>query len=103
MTTLIIELSTTIYDQLRQRARQTGKAPEALSREILEDALREKATPQKTTRDILRAAGRLRPLGEALRHKIIPGVTLDEVRASLSKAEGPPLSEIVLAQRGNKR
>lgn len=54
----------------------------------------------RTTTEVLQAAGRVRPLSEALRQKIIPGVTLDEVRNALSEATGPSLSEIILEQRG---
>jgi len=54
----------------------------------------------RTTTEVLEAAGRVRPLSEALRQKIIPGVTLDEVRSALSETTGPSLSEIVLEQRG---
>jgi hypothetical protein len=103
MTTLIIELPPGAYDQLRKRARQAGKPPEVLSQEILEEALQENAPFRKSARDILQAVGRLRPLGTALRRKIIPGVTLEEVRASMVKTGGPSLSEIVLTQRGDRR
>ena len=71
------------------------------SREVIETALlaREKAQPQSTA-EVLRAAGRIRPLSEALRGRIIPGVTLDEIRSALSEAAGPSLSEIIDEQRG---
>lgn len=58
------------------------------------------AAPAPTAHEVLAAAGRLRPLSDALRNKIIPGVTLDEVRAILSQAAGPSLSDIIHAQRG---
>ncbi len=58
--------------------------------------------PSQVAHDILQTSGRVRPLGEALRRKIIPGVTLEEVRASLARTGGQPLSEIVLEQRGPK-
>ncbi len=54
----------------------------------------------RTTTEVLQAAGRTRLLSEALRQKIIPGVTRDEVRSALSEATGPSLSEIILEQRG---
>jgi hypothetical protein len=76
---------------------------EVLSRELLETALKpqEVACP-RTTRDVLQAAGRARPLSETLQSKIIPGVTLDEVRTILSHATGPSLSDIIQEQRGAK-
>ena len=55
----------------------------------------------RTTPEVLQAVGRIRQLSEALRQKIIPGVTLDEVRSALSEAAGPSRSEIILEQRGS--
>jgi hypothetical protein len=46
--------------------------------------------------------GRIRPLSQTLRRKIIPGVTLEEVRAALTRANDLPLSELILEQRGQK-
>jgi hypothetical protein len=46
--------------------------------------------------------GLLSSLSEELRKKIIPGVTLEEVRAALDAAGGPSLSEIIDEQRGRK-
>jgi hypothetical protein len=100
--TLTIELSPEAYDQLRRRAEEAGKAPEALSRELLEDALRDEQPPPKSAREILEAAGMVRPLGPYLESKIIPGVTLEEVQRILTEAGGPSLSEIILEQRGPK-
>ena len=82
---------------------RAGRTPEALTRELIETALQtqEEARP-KTAREALRAAGRVHPLSETLRRKIIPGVTLEEVRLALKQADGPSLSDIILEQRGSK-
>lgn len=103
MTTITINLPQESYRRLQEEASKAGKSPEALGRELLEMFLQagEEAGP-RTARGVLQASGRVRPLSETLRRKIIPGVTLDEVRASLTEAGGPPLSEIVLEQRGSK-
>ena len=76
---------------------------EVLSRELLETALKshEVVRPQ-TARNVLQAAGRVRPLSSTLRDRIIPGVTLDEVRTILSHASGPSLSDLIQEQRGAK-
>ena len=94
---------------LRQRPEEhfamaeTLKALEALTCELLETALQaQQETPCRTARAVLQAAGRVRPLSESLRRKIIPGVTLDEVRHALIQAAGPTLSNIILEQRGPK-
>ena len=89
------------YQRVAKEACKLGKTPDEWTREVIEAALqsRERNRPQ-TTAEVLRAAGRIRPLSEALRRKIIPGVTLDEVRNALSETPGPSLSEIVSEQRG---
>jgi len=91
------------YHRLQELAQQTGRTPESLTREIVERALQDTAAstsaPPQTARQILEAAGRVRSLSPSLRQKIIPGVTLAEVRTALDKAGGPPLSEIILRQR----
>jgi hypothetical protein len=101
MSTITIDLPPETYTRLAVQARRLGQAPEVLSRTLLEAALAAyEVTPSITAREVLEATGRLRPLSAGLRHKIIPGVTLDEVRAILSQAAGPSLSDIIHAQRG---
>ena len=101
MSAIVIDVPPETYKRLEQQARRAGKAPEAFTRELVESALEAWAETQpKTAREVLEALGRIRPLGETLRRKIIPGVTLDEVRVALTQAAGPSLSEIVLEQRG---
>lgn len=103
MNTVTIDLSPETYQRLEEQARKAGQAVEILSRELLEAALKSRAgTRSQTTRDVLQAAGRARPLSDTLRGKIIPGVTLDEVRAILSQAAGPSVSNIIHEQRGAK-
>ncbi len=126
MPTLTINLRPTTFERLRQRADEAGTSPEALSGELLEAALgaglpptpealdegggdfahasghKPAATPRKSTREILREAGHLTELSPYLRSLIIPGVTLEEVHAIMAKGGGPPLSEIIIEQRGPK-
>ena len=103
MPTMVIDLPSETYKRLEEQARKAGKALEALTCELLETALQaQQETPCRTARAVLQAAGRVRPLSESLRRKIIPGVTLDEVRHALTQAAGPTLSNIVLEQRGPK-
>ena len=103
MHTIVIDLSPETYKRLKEKAQNAGQAVEVLSRELLETAL---ASPEvgrrQTARTVLRAAGRTRLLSDALRSKIIPGVTLDEVRVILSRAAGPSLSDLSEEQRGTK-
>ena len=103
MNTITIALSPEAYQRLEEQARKAGQPVEVLSRELLEAALKsfEVAYP-RTTREVLQTAGRARPLSEALRSKILPGVTLEEVHAILAHAAGPSLSDIIQEQRGVK-
>ena len=101
MHTVHIDLSPETYKQLEEQARKTGQAPEALGRNLLETALQAReVTPTHTAREVLHAAGRARSLSATLRSKIIPGVTLDEVRMALTHAAEPSLSELISEQRG---
>ncbi len=99
--TMTIYIPQETYRRVARQARKMGKAPDEWTRELIETALltRERVHPQ-TTAEVLQAAGRVRSLSESLRDKIIPGVTLDEVRAALTQAVGPSLSEIIAEQRG---
>lgn len=103
---IVLRLPARPYRRLQERARQMGKTPELLTREIIEQALQEPvsaSTPSsQTARQILQAAGLTRSLSPAMQRKLIPGVTLEEVRASLGRVGGQPLSEIVLTQRDAK-
>ena len=103
---IMLRLPLRPYSRLQEWARRVGKTPESLTREIVEQALQQYtlpiAPPPHTAHQILQAAGRVRSLSPALQRRIIPGVTLKEVRASLARAGGQPLSEITLQQRDCK-
>ena len=58
------------------------------------------ATDREQARDALRAAGLLAELGPNLRAIADPSLSLEEIRAALSRIEGQPLSDIILEQRG---
>ena len=103
MPTITIDLSSETYQRLAAYARRVCQTPEVLGREWLEAALQAcEAAPPRTARDVLQAAGRVRALSPTLRSKIIPGVTLDEVRTILAHTPGPSLSDIIQEQRGTK-
>ena len=102
MNTITIDLSTETYQRLKEQARKTGQAPEAFSRHVIELALQSESPSPQTVREALHASGRARPLSETLRRKIVPGITLDEVRAILTQASGPSLTEIIEEHRGRR-
>lgn len=98
---IVIDIPPETYKRLELQAHRAGKAPEAFTRELVENALMDwEQTQPQTAREILESLGHARRLSETLRRKIIPGLTLDEVREALTHAAGPSLSEIVLEQRG---
>ena len=100
---ILLRLPLGPYRRLQEWAGRVGKTPQLLTREIVEQALQQYTGPTAshphTARQILQAAGRVRSLGPALQRRIVPGVTLEEVRASLARTGGQPLSEIILQQR----
>lgn len=103
MSTITIDMPPELYQRLAEEARKAGKGPEDLGCELLKAALQPCDVAQpRTAREVLQTMGRTRPLGDALRRRIIPGVTLDEVRQALNHAEGDSLSDILAAQRGPK-
>jgi predicted DNA-binding protein len=103
MSSITIDLPTETYKRLEAQARSTGQDPATLSRDLLVSALQGcESARAHTAGEILRAAGRVRPLSTALRDKIIPAVTLDETREILKHASGPSLTEIIQDQRGAK-
>jgi predicted DNA-binding protein len=103
---VILRLPARSHHCLEEWAQRVGKTPALLTQEIVEEALQAQtssiAPASDTARQILQAAGRIRSLSPALRHRIIPGVSLEEVQASLARAGGQSLSEIILEQRGPK-
>ena len=94
MPTMVINIPAELYKQLKAQAREAGTTPEALTRELLETALHVhvKSQPQ-TAREVLQAAGRVRPLSDTLRRQIIPGVRLAKIfERVLSTRFSPPPS-----------
>ena len=103
MNPIEIDLPTETRQRLETQARLRGKTVSELSRDLIELALHNcEETKPKTAREVLQAAGCVSALSETLRQKIIPGVTLEEVRAALTAAGEPSLSEIIDEQRGPK-
>ena len=103
MNMLEIDLPTETRRRLEAQALREGKTVHELTRELIESGLRSCAESKpQTTKEILQSMGLLSSLSEELRKKIIPGVTLEEVRAALTAAGGPSLSEIIMEQRGPK-
>ena len=103
MSTIVIDIPPETYKRLQEHARKAGRTPQAWTRDLLEAALAAHKQSQPTTaKEALQAAGQVESLSDALRRRIIPGVTLEEVRQALTQADGCSLSDIILEHRGPK-
>lgn len=106
MTALIVELSPDLYDRLRAEAARRGASAEAVAGEWLAERLPPPAPPtsdRERVRAALRAAGLLAELSPEEKERAAQAtMTLEEVQAAFARTAGPPLSEIVLEQRGPK-
>lgn len=106
MATITLTLPGETYRLLEERGRKSGKLPREVLLEVLEEALKKNASdfrgPTRSVGQILAATGRLRALSPYLQDKIIAGVSLKEVKASMQKAGGKPLSIIIMEQRGRQ-
>jgi hypothetical protein len=103
MSQIGIDLPPDAYQRLREQAEKAGKSPEVLTRERMEVSLRAREGDRvRTARQVLEAAGRVRPSSDSLCRKIVPGVTLEVVRAAMTQASGLSLSDIISNQRGLK-
>ena len=106
METITVTLPSETYHLLEEQARRAGKKPPQILAELLEEALKKNRKGlSKTARsavNILAALDRLRTLSPHLQNKIIPDVSLKDVKATLQKAGGKSLSDIIIEQRGTK-
>jgi plasmid stability protein len=112
MTTLTIDVSPDLYEQLRAAAARQGKPIEAVAQEWLVEHSTEvradlppPAPPGERERAIavLRSAGLLAESGPELKARAARSkLTLEEARAILDRAGGKPLSEVILEMRGPK-
>lgn len=103
--TVMIQIPDDLMHKLQQRATREGIEPYSLATDILRSALEpgvSTASERSAVLEVLRRAGLVVELSTELRKKIIPGVTHKEVRDTLARADGQPLSEIAIQQRGPK-
>jgi hypothetical protein len=105
MTTLTLELPPEVYLRLSEEANRQGKPLKI----VVQEWLIERLTPSPATggdrdkvRQALYAGGLLTELSPGLRARADSTVPLEEVEATLARAGGKPLSEIVLEHRGPK-
>jgi hypothetical protein len=108
METLTVELPTEVYQSLQKQAAEKGLKVETVAIEAIETWLLLPSEPERRRikreriRQKLQDAGLIRPLSDQLRKMIIPDVKHKDVEAAFARAEGKPLSQIVIEQRGPK-
>jgi hypothetical protein len=103
MNTITLNVDPELYEQISAEAKARGQAMEDYSRELFESAFeKSRKSSKQTARELLEAAGMLRPFGDELRKLITSDVPLDEIVEEMSKAGGPSLGEILDQQRGPK-
>lgn len=105
MTTLTIDLPINVYKRLRAMAEQQHTTVEAMTQGWLTEKSAAEIVPseRERLRAVLRVAGKLAELSPDEKQRAAQStLTLDEARAILDRADGKPLSEIVLEMRGPK-
>jgi len=107
MTQLTLDLSPELYRRLRSKAERLGRPAQDVAQELLAEQLAQLEPTSTIERErvaaALIAAGLLTGLGpEEKRRADRTSVTLEDVRASLDKTGGKPLSEVILEMRGPK-
>lgn len=107
MTALILDLPPDLYARLHEEAVRQGKPPEGIAREWLAERLSPPPTTDQraAARAALHVAGLLvaEPIDEGLRASITgPELSVESVGAALERTGGPPLSTIIIEQRGPK-
>jgi hypothetical protein len=105
MTTVTLELSSDIYQQLYDKSHKQGRTIEKMIQEWIIEHI---ASPSPTNlpeqaRQILNTAGLETQLSPELQ-KLAENstATLEQVQAAFAKAGGQPLSEMVIEMRGPK-
>ncbi|GAG34298.1 unnamed protein product [marine sediment metagenome] len=104
MTTLTLELPKDLLSLLQERASKGGQEPQEAALRILRKELAPEAKSEREqVIEALRASGLVRPLSEDLRQMIDPDIDYEAVRRELAERSfDPPLSQIILENRGEK-
>jgi len=103
MESITVTLSPHLYQRLQEKAVQAGTVIEKFTSTLVAVALQKEVEPGDDTREAVRftlqATGRVSSLSDALRSKIMPDVTLEEVQIALSRAGGRSLNTLIQEQR----
>jgi hypothetical protein len=104
MDILTLDMPKDLLALLQKRAVERGEEPQKAALRILQKELMPEArTEQELVIQALQEAGLIRPLGEELRQMIDPNIDYEAVRRELAERSfDPPLSQIILENRGEK-
>jgi hypothetical protein len=104
MATLTLELPKDLLSLLQQRASERGQELQDAALRILQKELApEVKSERERVIEALHTSGLVRPLSEELRQMIDPGIDYEAVRRELAEQSfDPPLSQIILDNRGEK-
>ena len=103
MTTVTLELSSDIYQQLHDKSVQQGRTVAQMLSEWIIEHIASPKNSREQARKILKTAGLHTELGPELRKRAENSTTtLEKVQAAFAKAGGQSLSEMVIEMRGPK-
>ena len=104
MDVLTLEMPKDLLTLLQRWASERGEEPQKAALRILQKELAlEAKSEREQVIEALRASGLVRPLSEDLRQMIDPDVDYEAVRRELAERSfDPPLSQIILENRGEK-
>lgn len=103
MTTITLELPSTIYQRLSEESNHKGLSIEEIAQTCLVKQTFSPTTEREQIREILRKAGLLTELAPALKERATNSkATLEEVQNAFVRVGGKPLSEIIIEMRGPK-
>lgn len=104
MDILTLEMPKDLLAILKKRAVERGEEPQKVALSILQKELAPEAKSERErVIEVLQAAGLIRPLSEELRQMIDPSIDYETVRRELAERSfDPPLSQIILENRGEK-
>ena len=104
MDILTLEMPKDLLAILKKRAVERGEEPQKVALSILQKELAPEAKSEREqVIEVLRASGLVRPLSKELRQMIDPDIDYEAVRRELAEQSfDPPLSQIILENRGEK-
>ncbi|MEA3459317.1 MAG: hypothetical protein U9R11_01325 [Chloroflexota bacterium] len=104
MANLTLELPKDLLKLLQKRASEGGQELQEAALQILQKELAPEAKGERErVIEVLRASGLVQPLSEELQQMIDPNIDYEAVRRELAERSfEPPLSQIILENRGEK-